>query len=1150
MDKDMLRPEAAHGYIIIEVPSVGPGGGHYDAGFRVYPDRPQGPGGLMSPGELPPGDIVARVDKDGKVTRTSSSRKTATIDDNIMLSRGYEDGYHGKKHDTPDDPGDPFYYDQGYVLGRDDRKNGKPESIKVGPDYSRLSSRKTAVSVGDTGIYHDETGWAQWDGQPVKVVNDNGQQIGIERLDENGDSMFPGNGIWVEPHTVTARKTAEWKPKNPDGSEKNLSEWTKEDHEEAHKRNRDRKHDDGWHPNPHTHKEWAGNPDLEKEFEDEPRNPDGTWKSSTRKIAEIPSNVGARDMDPQVLKQQIGSGNILAISGGRVSILTKSGKPCGIELPVSSGYKVRVYLANDDTYTVQRVFRDNVKGELTGVYAEDVGEQAYQAGMYQSNEFGGHRKGSTRKVAWTIEDINNVLEKGWYDSKVDGTRVDAFTAGAIKAVYNATSPANQALLTSKPIEQAASICFKVLNKNSALAPSATTSTCVNCGKTIGLTEAHDGKPELWSDEVTGGVNCPRSSGAHVPNRVSGTNNDSFWGAAGYGQTDAERDLTASRKIARELRCTKCGMEMAGHQTEDWYGLCPLGGEHTPEWGPDKESSRKQAVGLDDWDTIMQSREMKAVWPQIRQLASELLSAQHEGSGNGISSSDINHTVFGYAQRYWDGSHLDVAGLGNALADELKGYGYPDSYLRSPYSSKTADSPAASRPYLDGKSAEDTLECGRCERLFDNGEDLAFHDCPGPVKTAGFPPPTGFANFDPNQPWCAGTGDTPASWGGCRQCARMDVDLNDQGFVKAHNPLYRTQATGAIVPDNQEVDFDAAFNAGYQDAWDREPKNRDFGTDMYSDRAKAQQAQREYDAGYANFGPRGYLIGSKTAGTTNPFTGQPGRPGESWDAFGRRVLDHDPGAGHNGEVGPDWGDDISGPGPDYDYDDHDPYEDEDDNAYFQYASKTRGGHMSGSMQERYATARKLASTRHFADEDVVTCENCGSQNLGDDSECAGCGNPIWFKQPKGLGGQVNVGAPNPWAVQDPNPLAGQDLQRFTTKRERIPATLLEASLMAEAESDYWDDETEGQDPYDERHWGDAPNFGTSDYDEKGNYQGYMKGENGYEARRTAADRPEWGDDESDEWEAEQQRRNEAWQTENAPHDQLDDPWNNMPSAGDY
>lgn len=105
----------------------------------------------------------------------------------------------------------------------------------------------------------------------------------------------------------------------------------------------------------------------------------------------IPSDVGHRDFDPKTTLDQIGKMNVLGVSGGKVNTIHDAdGKSVGLELPVSSGYKVRVFLRDDDTYTVQRVHRDNVKGEQSGVYADEVGEAVYQAGMYKSNPFGGH----------------------------------------------------------------------------------------------------------------------------------------------------------------------------------------------------------------------------------------------------------------------------------------------------------------------------------------------------------------------------------------------------------------------------------------------------------------------------------------------------------------------------------------------------------------------------------------------------------------------------------------------------------------------------------------------------------------------------------------------------------------------------------------
>ena len=88
----------------------------------------------------------------------------------------------------------------------------------------------------------------------------------------------------------------------------------------------------------------------------------------------------------EVLLQQIGGGNLIAISGLR---FVK--RPTGITLPVSSGYSVTVDLAEDDTYTVRRVFTRGgsawIKGERTGVYCDQVSDVAYSASCFSNGEF-------------------------------------------------------------------------------------------------------------------------------------------------------------------------------------------------------------------------------------------------------------------------------------------------------------------------------------------------------------------------------------------------------------------------------------------------------------------------------------------------------------------------------------------------------------------------------------------------------------------------------------------------------------------------------------------------------------------------------------------------------------------------------------------
>jgi hypothetical protein len=83
------------------------------------------------------------------------------------------------------------------------------------------------------------------------------------------------------------------------------------------------------------------------------------------------------------IARQIGTGNLLAISGGRVQAT-----PTGVRLPVAYGYAVDVdYMPGTDLYRVARTFtrsgRTTVRAEWIHVYADAVGDVAYRAGCYR-----------------------------------------------------------------------------------------------------------------------------------------------------------------------------------------------------------------------------------------------------------------------------------------------------------------------------------------------------------------------------------------------------------------------------------------------------------------------------------------------------------------------------------------------------------------------------------------------------------------------------------------------------------------------------------------------------------------------------------------------------------------------------------------------
>jgi hypothetical protein len=102
------------------------------------------------------------------------------------------------------------------------------------------------------------------------------------------------------------------------------------------------------------------------------------------------SEFTSRPFNEDELISQIGLGNVFAISGGRVGVIKENGETVSIELPVSNGYRVSIKLAWDDTYTVSRQFvRKGVvsdKGTVEGVYCTEIGEVAYQASCFRSND--------------------------------------------------------------------------------------------------------------------------------------------------------------------------------------------------------------------------------------------------------------------------------------------------------------------------------------------------------------------------------------------------------------------------------------------------------------------------------------------------------------------------------------------------------------------------------------------------------------------------------------------------------------------------------------------------------------------------------------------------------------------------------------------
>ena len=104
-----------------------------------------------------------------------------------------------------------------------------------------------------------------------------------------------------------------------------------------------------------------------------------------------------RPFNPSETINQIGLGNLFAISGGRRQIVTNSeGETVQLILPVGHGYSVRILLDWNDTYIVQRIYTRKgvvkVKGERTDVHFPELGDVAYYASCYVNVPFGEEKK--------------------------------------------------------------------------------------------------------------------------------------------------------------------------------------------------------------------------------------------------------------------------------------------------------------------------------------------------------------------------------------------------------------------------------------------------------------------------------------------------------------------------------------------------------------------------------------------------------------------------------------------------------------------------------------------------------------------------------------------------------------------------------------
>jgi hypothetical protein len=93
-----------------------------------------------------------------------------------------------------------------------------------------------------------------------------------------------------------------------------------------------------------------------------------------------------RAISHAMMRTQIGKGTEMSVTGFRAP---RQMNQSTIWFPCGNGYHVEIHIAADDTYTVRRIFQRGakvwIKGEQAGVYADQIDEVFYRAGMFRDD---------------------------------------------------------------------------------------------------------------------------------------------------------------------------------------------------------------------------------------------------------------------------------------------------------------------------------------------------------------------------------------------------------------------------------------------------------------------------------------------------------------------------------------------------------------------------------------------------------------------------------------------------------------------------------------------------------------------------------------------------------------------------------------------
>ena len=365
---------------------------------------------------------------------------------------------------------------------------------------------------------------------------------------------------------------------------------------------------------------------------------------------------------------------------------------------------------SDSGYYVPLSFRS----WRSSYWSDEKGAPTYAPGMPPM--------ASSRRKAVKIDDLRRIVENKQYEN-IDGMLVDGFTASAITQVFDALGPEAQqkyAQIIESDLGKASDIAFKLINKNSSR-------------RTAADEPAQDGAAEstlpvaINPSDAPEGLDQLNENPQPATGMVGEGSGPAPQGAAAGGPTtfnDFVKDHTKAAafraRVQSNLRRTAVSLTNVGLDGENGIGTDPSGNRVRFRLSPQDRKDLSSVlfsdlainfsgVDVDESDIIREARRRPFVreaaddWKQRQDAAVGIAGANgisadtageqvrtSEGemrgrvsayiaeevlgpdSGEGISSSDVNHTIYGL-----------MYGGGEGLRDVLQRYASRKTAMPSP-----------------------------------------------------------------------------------------------------------------------------------------------------------------------------------------------------------------------------------------------------------------------------------------------------------------------------------------------------------------------------------------------------------------------------------------------------------------------------------